>query len=78
MAATKNVIAVFTLSPDQKGIETHERLSRLENPRFTLSPDQKGIETTNCVEPKSSKVFTLSPDQKGIETIASPKVHGKR
>ena len=36
---------MFTMSPDQKGIETN-RPHRGEFPnQFTMSPDQKGIET---------------------------------
>ena len=38
---------VFTLSPDQKGIETSETVRMTSPSGFTLSPDQKGIETSN-------------------------------
>ena len=65
----------FTLSPDQKGIETIKALNRLSQVRFTLSPDQKGIETAQNVEIHHS-VFTLSPDQKGIETRTISPVSG--
>mgnify|MGYP005842213591 CR=1 FL=1 len=37
----------FTLSPDQKGIETGRRPRENGIRMFTLSPDQKGIETAN-------------------------------
>ena len=61
----------FTLSPDQKGIETSVMYIMVFSSLFTLSPDQKGIET-----PRPELVvrvgFTLSPDQKGIETARSP------
>ena len=61
----------FTLSPDQKGIETYGS-SRVDGgSEFTLSPDQKGIETISTGWSMPSKAeFTLSPDQKGIETAA--------
>ena len=36
---------MFTLSPDQKGIETLEPRGDGQAWEFTLSPDQKGIET---------------------------------
>ena len=36
---------MFTLSPDQKGIETATAESDDDDIAFTLSPDQKGIET---------------------------------
>ena len=35
----------FTLSPDQKGIETDYGGGKRGETTFTLSPDQKGIET---------------------------------
>ena len=57
----------FTLSPDQKGIETPRIVSASDPSSFTLSPDQKGIETIVVVV-LSRCGFTLSPDQKGIET----------
>ena len=37
----------FTLSPDQKGIETLFGIWTDEGGLFTLSPDQKGIETAD-------------------------------
>ena len=40
----KSVIE-FTLSPDQKGIETRHHAQSVAPKSFTLSPDQKGIET---------------------------------
>ena len=67
-AGDRHAQLLFTLSPDQKGIETADRRQVATVWEFTLSPDQKGIETKqakrNALEPK----FTLSPDQKGIET----------
>ena len=39
----------FTLSPDQKGIETLQPGDLGGDLRFTLSPDQKGIETNTSV-----------------------------
>ena len=36
--------SAFTLSPDQKGIET-PMVAGADAMSFTLSPDQKGIET---------------------------------
>ena len=39
----------FTLSPDQKGIETSDFPSLVVAREFTLSPDQKGIETEKSV-----------------------------
>ena len=36
---------LFTLSPDQKGIETLALVDLEFETEFTLSPDQKGIET---------------------------------
>ena len=60
---------MFTLSPDQKGIETCEQTSHLPSfIVFTLSPDQKGIETRRQDAMTRRRRFTLSPDQKGIET----------
>ena len=38
-------VPVFTMSPDQKGIET-DCPRRVEVDWFTMSPDQKGIETS--------------------------------
>ena len=38
----------FTLSPDQKGIETVGGRTLGVCVVFTLSPDQKGIETKSC------------------------------
>ena len=35
----------FTMSPDQKGIETRHVHSNESLAMFTMSPDQKGIET---------------------------------
>ena len=35
----------FTMSPDQKGIETDVLARMAAIPSFTMSPDQKGIET---------------------------------
>ena len=58
----------FTLSPDQKGIETPTPGAGGDCAPFTLSPDQKGIETGKPL-PATMLRFTLSPDQKGIETI---------
>ena len=59
---------LFTLSPDQKGIETGGPPPWDVHAKFTLSPDQKGIETLDRGVRRFSQVFTLSPDQKGIET----------
>ena len=59
---------MFTLSPDQKGIETAGRIVVFENREFTLSPDQQGIETPVNDNNIGAGGFTLSPDQKGIET----------
>ena len=39
------MVGEFTLSPDQKGIETPNEDGIAYFERFTLSPDQKGIET---------------------------------
>ena len=36
---------MFTMSPDQKGIETSTGNPYAEGTTFTMSPDQKGIET---------------------------------
>ena len=36
---------MFTMSPDQKGIETSVQVRDNIRPAFTMSPDQKGIET---------------------------------
>ena len=58
----------FTLSPDQKGIETVGLGGVDGRGLFTLSPDQKGIETTGLPASHRLSTFTLSPDQKGIET----------
>ena len=71
----------FTLSPDQKGIETYPHLPKVRVVGFTLSPDQKGIETKLSHQHFVFSLFTLSPDQKGIETcnhdrgIRVPQVH---
>mgnify|MGYP005844536451 CR=1 FL=1 len=59
---------MFTLSPDQKGIETSFWMMSGAMSSFTLSPDQKGIETTGKLARMRKLPFTLSPDQKGIET----------
>ena len=58
----------FTLSPDQKGIETRTEGRSDGGKPFTLSPDQKGIETCDVHCKEAFPMFTLSPDQKGIET----------
>ena len=60
----------FTLSPDQKGIETPNFAPDFVPPKFTLSPDQKGIETPSSIPSCGTATFTLSPDQKGIETLS--------
>ena len=41
----KDFQSSFTLSPDQKGIETPNDCCPIWDSEFTLSPDQKGIET---------------------------------
>ena len=62
--------SLFTLSPDQKGIETLGLCAKTLSDWFTLSPDQKGIEkigsprnsgTLPCSQSDTIKrVFTLS------------------
>ena len=61
-------LSSFTLSPDQKGIETVQPATGVCDQGFTLSPDQKGIETSVLLSFSLLAAFTLSPDQKGIET----------
>ena len=58
------VFFLFTLSPDQKGIETSEPVQVGLGGRFTLSPDQKGIETYLGTEASSFRVHT-EPRSKG-------------
>ena len=45
VAAVSFELSEFTLSPDQKGIETIVVVTEQFGNKFTLSPDQKGIET---------------------------------
>ena len=40
---------LFTMSPDQKGIETAMDRGPVRRARFTMSPDQKGIETLSTM-----------------------------
>ena len=76
-------LSPFTMSPDQKGIETLWTYRIRPQRPFTMSPDQKGIETRRRFSFDHHLLFTMSPDQKGIETRnrsdgqRPPKVHNE-
>ena len=55
----------FTLSPDQKGIETFPLSSLLRSILFTLSPDQKGIETLGPTAKPWPSTVPTEPRSKG-------------
>ena len=55
----------FTLSPDQKGIETMVRRDGDAYVSFTLSPDQKGIETVSHGTTYSPTIVHTEPRSKG-------------
>ena len=56
---------MFTLSPDQKGIETRNLAGRQQESKFTLSPDQKGIETKSVFPSGPGSIVHTEPRSKG-------------
>ena len=55
----------FTMSPDQKGIETFDREGSVHSCRFTMSPDQKGIETSSLLLLSATFFVHTEPRSKG-------------